>query len=209
MSIAGMLFMVSIALFFTWKKAGAGKMLAWMLFLAFFLRIAFGVFLAWGLPRFGYEEDVQQAGYVFEDAYRRDGDAWALARSDQPLLGAFSDEYEVDQYGGLLALSGFVYRYISPDEHRPILIVLLAAGAMALSVPFLISGLKRKISPRAAIWAGWIMVLYPELILLAASQMREPFIILMFSAMLWSGTHWVPRVGRKQDPQQHSCGNPG
>lgn len=197
MSIAGVLFAVIIALFFTWKKAGAGKMLAWMMFLAFFLRVAFGVFLAWGLPRFGYEEDVQQAGYVFEDAYRRDRDAWALARSDQPLLGAFSDEYEVDQYGGLLALSGFIYRYISPDEHRPILIVLLAAGAMALSVLFLISGLKRKINPRAAIWAGWIMVLYPEGILLAASQMREPFIILMFSAMLWSGTHWAKRSNLK------------
>lgn len=194
LSTSLMIIVVAGILFVAWKKAGAGKTLALMMFLAFLLRVGYGVILAWGLPQFGYEIDIQQDGYVFEDAYRRDRHAWALAQSDQPLSMAFSEEYEVDQYGGLLALSSFVYRYISPDEHRPILITILAAGAMALSIPFLIRGLNRKLSPRAATWAGWIMVLYPESILLSASQMREPFIILFFTMLFWSVSRWVERT---------------
>jgi hypothetical protein len=192
-SISLIIFVVGCVLYFAWKKAGAGKVLAWMMFLAFFLRVGYGVFLAWGLPRFGYEERPQQAGYVFEDAYRRDRNAWMLSRSGQPLTRAFSDDYEVDQYGGLLALSGFVYRYLSPDEHRPILVVFLAAGAMALSVPFLMLGLKRKVSTQAVLWAGWILTLYPEGILLGASQMREPFMILFFTLMFWAVSRWMDR----------------
>jgi hypothetical protein len=73
-----------------------------MMVTAFILRLAFGVFLAWGLPQFGYEEPTQQAGFVFFDAFRRDGSAWDLAQSGDPLSIAFSDEYSSDQHGGLL-----------------------------------------------------------------------------------------------------------
>ncbi len=188
---SGLIFTVSCVLYAAWRKAGAGKVLAWMLFLAFFIRLAYGVLLAWGLPRYGYEEPPQQAGYVFEDAYRRDRNAWMLSRSDAPLTRAFSDDYEVDQYGGLLALSGLVNRYLSPDIHRPILIVIIGAGAMALSVAFLLAGMKGKINGKTALWAGWILALYPEGILLGASQMREPFMILFFTMMFWAASRWL------------------
>jgi hypothetical protein len=191
LAISVMIFVVGCILYFAWTKAGAGQALAWMMFLAFILRVGYGVFLAWGLPQYGYDEPPQIAGYVFEDAYRRDRNAWMLSRSDQPLSQAFSADYEVDQYGGLLALSGFVYRYLSPDEHRPILVVILAAGAMALSVPFLMAGLRKKVGARAALWAGWILALYPEGILLGASQMREPFMILFFTMMFWAASRWM------------------
>ena len=188
-----MILIISGTLYFAWKKAGAGQALAWMMLLAFILRLGYAVFLAWGLPRFGYPEPPQQTGYVFEDAYRRDRNAWALAQSDKPITRAFSDDYEVDQYGGVLALSAFVYRYISPDLHRPILISILAAGAMALSVPFLLAGMKGKINGKALLWAGWILVLYPEGILLGASQMRDPFLILFFTMMFWAAACWMDR----------------
>lgn len=190
-SIALLLFLVGCGLYLAWKQAGAGKALAWMMVVAFIIRLGYGVLLGWGLPRYGYDERPQQAGYVFEDAYRRDRNAWTLSRSDQPLTRAFSDDYEEDQYGGLMALSGLVYRYISPDVHRPILVVILAAGAMALSVPFLMGGLKNRVSPQASLWAGWILVLYPDGVLLGASQMREPFLILFFTMMFWAASRWL------------------
>jgi hypothetical protein len=62
---------------------------------------------------------------------------------------------------------------------------------MGLSVPFLMAGLKHKIKPKAARWAGWILVLYPEGILLGASQMREPFMILFFTMMFWAASRWL------------------
>lgn len=187
------IFMIACVLYLAWKKAGASKALAWMIFLAFILRLAYGVFLAWGLPRFGYDERPQRAGFVFEDAYLRDRSAWRLAQSDKPLSRAFSDDFGVDQYGGLLAMSSFIYRYISPDAVRPVLSVILAAGAMALSVAFLMVSLRGKVNPNAALWAGWTLVLYPEGILLGASQMREPFMILFFTMMFWAASRWLDR----------------
>lgn len=188
-----LIFLIGIVLYFTWHAAGRGKALAWMMFLAFILRFSYGVFLAWGLPRFGYEEPPQQSGFVFADAYQREKHAWALAQSDQPLILAFSDTYEADQYGGILAMSAFIYRTISPDSFRPALISILAAGAMALCLPFLMIAVRRRFNEPTAFWAGWIMALYPEGILLGSSQMREPFLILFFTMVFWAVTQWLER----------------
>jgi hypothetical protein len=180
-------------LWFVWRKAGGSKALGWMMLTAFFLRLALGVFLSWGLPRFGYDEKPQRAGFVFEDAYRRDTDAWALAQSDQSLTQAFGDTYATDQYGGMLAMSAFVYRMISPDSYRPWLVIILAAGAMALSLPFLVTAIQDQFTRRTALWAGWIFALYPEGVLLGSSQMREPFSIFFLTLMFWAGVHWLYR----------------
>jgi hypothetical protein len=192
-----LVFITGCVLYFAWKGAGAGKALAWMMFLAFSLRLAFGVLLAWSLPRYGYDERPQLAGYVFEDAYLRDRAAWRLSQSDQPLSTAFGDEFEVDQYGGLLALSSLTYRHTSPDFHRPFLIVIIGAAAVALSIPFLMAGLKGKIHPKGVLWAGWILALYPEGILLGASQMREPFLILFFSMLFWAASRWMDQKNNR------------
>lgn len=179
-------FIVGCLLYLSWRAAGRGKTLAWMIFAAFLVRFALGVFLACGLPRFGYPEPPQQAGFVFEDAYRREVSAWELAKSDAPISEAFSDAYETDQYGGLLALSALIYRIFSPEAFRPALISIVAAGAMALSVPFLFSALGPRFSRETVLWAGWILALFPEGILLGSAQMREPFFILIFTIMIWS-----------------------
>jgi len=164
---------------------------------AFIIRLILSVFLAWGLPLFGYEEKTQLAGFVFEDAFRRDENAWALAQSDDPLLQAFSDEYETDQYGGMLALSAYIYRTLSSDAHRPVLISIAAAGAMALSLAFFLPAVRRQFNRRSAVIAGWILALYPEGVLLGASQMREPFYILFLIVIFWAAVHWLYRLKLK------------
>jgi len=188
-----LIFLVGILLYFTWRAAGGERILAWMMLAAFVFRLGFGLFLAWGLPLFGYDEAPQEAGFVFEDAYRRERDAWTLAQSDQPLTAAFSDQYETDQYGGILAMSAFIYRVLSPDAFRPFLIVILAAGAMALSIPFLMFAIQKKFDRQTILWAGWILAMYPEGILLGSSQMREPFFILFFTILTWSAVHLLDR----------------
>lgn len=191
-------FLTGLMLYFVWVAAGCQRILAWMMIAAFLIRLAYGLFLSWGLPRFGYDEPGQQAGFVFSDPYFREESAWELANSGESLSRAFSDDYSTDQYGGLLALSALIYRTLSPDAFRPVLIIILAAGAMALSVPFLFLAAQSQFGGKIAHRTGWILVFYPEGVLLGAAQMREPFLILFFSMLFWAGAKWLSRARIKQ-----------
>ena len=111
------------------------------------------------------------------DAAGRDQAAWRLAQSDQSLLNAFKDNRKVDQYGGLLFVSAWIYRYLGSDTHQPLLIVLLGAVCSALAVLFTYVFTRRLWGERAAAIAAWAMFLYPEAVLLGSSQMREAFTI--------------------------------
>ena len=116
------------ALALAWRELGAGRGLAWMLLLAFGLRVATGALLQAVLPLHGNGSEPELHGYLFYDAYARDQAAWTLAQSGQPLATAFGGKFaDDDQYGGLLALSALVYRALSPDAVRPLLTVLLGA----------------------------------------------------------------------------------
>ena len=192
-----LLFLSGVLIYAAWNAAGRDRMLAWILILAFSLRLALGVFLAWGLPQFGYDEEPQKAGFVFEDAYRRERNAWHLAKSGEPLMIAFGDAYETDQYGGILYLSAFVYRYLSPDAFRPTLIAILSAGSITLGIPFLVAGMRRKFSKQTTLGAAWFLALYPEAILLGASQLREPYFILLFAVLVWAVIHILGKTNYK------------
>jgi len=127
------LFLLSIVLLkiaHTWSKGG--KTLGTIIALAFFLRLTVGVTLLLGLPIFGHNEEDDRAGYVFTDAHNRDNQAWSLAVSEHPITDAFSKKYASDQYGGLLAFNAFIYRYLSPDAQRPLMLVLVSAFFAAL-----------------------------------------------------------------------------
>ena len=172
-----------------WREVAerdAPRSLAVMLLVALGLRLGTGIALARLLPIYGYAEQVgQQAGYIFQDARLRDNDAWALGRSDQPLTRAFVRPQESDQYGGLLFLSAAVYRYLSAGVHRPLLVVLPAAVLGSLAVLFTWGFAATVIGRRAGAVAGWVVALYPDAVLLGASQMREPFIIVGLALALY------------------------
>lgn len=151
------------------------------LVIAFALRLAIGLFAYYTLPILGHDTETQQAGYLFYDAFRRDTAAWELAQSDRPLTDAFSGKYESDQYGGLLALSALAYRVIPAGAHQPLWVVTLAALAGGWGVVFAVLAARQALGESASRRVGWVMALLPESILLGASQMREPFIILFLS----------------------------
>jgi hypothetical protein len=169
-----------------WRWAGGGKMLAWMAGLALALRIGAGVGAYLALPVNGYNEPDDRAGFIFTDAHRRDDQAWDLASSGKPLWLAFDKTYYTDQYGGLLALSALAYRGLSPDEHRPLLVLTLAALAAALGLPVFFKASERLWGARLASAAGWLYALYPESVLTGGAQMREPF-LLTFIAIVFYG----------------------
>ncbi len=173
-----------------WRKLGGNRTLAWAVFLTFLLRLSLGVFLFIALPALGYDEDPTNAGYLYLDAYRRDSDAWQLAQSGAPLGSAFQEEFTTDQYGGLLSLSARVYRVFSPDTHRPRLILILTSFASAFGLPFLWQVVRKRWGEKTANLTAWFYALYPEGLILGASQMREPMLIGLTAITAWGVGKW-------------------
>ncbi|MBL8080171.1 MAG: hypothetical protein JNM55_19535 [Anaerolineales bacterium] len=172
------------------RWAGGEKTLIWMVSLAFALRFVGGVATYLALPVNGFEDADDKAGYVYTDAHRRDVQAWDLAKSEHPIVDAFNKNYAYDQYGGLLAFSAFVYRYISPDAHRPLMLVLLSAFVATLGLPFAWKAVTQEWGGEVAVAFGWIYVLYPESVLLGGSSMRESYLLLFSAFALWGFVSW-------------------
>lgn len=163
---------------------------AWLglaLALAFLLRLGAGVLWATLLPKYGFEGEGENAGYVMADAYERDQTAWELASSDKPLLRAFQGGFrKADQYGGLLFTSALVYRYLGSDVHQPLLMVVFSACVSALGI-LMTWGLARRAwgDKTIAAAAALGLCVYPEAVLLGSSQMREAFTLTFTSAAFY------------------------
>lgn len=190
LSFSGLLLAGGLTLLAAWRWAGSVRTLAWLIALAFVVRLLSGVALHLLLPVFGYADVDDRAGYVFTDAHRRDLQAWELASSDRWITAAFSKEFYTDQYGGLLALSALVYRYLSPDAHRPLLLVLLSALIAALGVPFLWQGATLLWGERLGALSAAIFAFYPESVLLGSSAMREPYLLTASALLFWGFATW-------------------
>ena len=191
-----LLFLGLLSLVSSVRWASGGKTLAWIVGLAFILRLGGGVATYMLLPLYGYSDADDQAGYVFTDAHRRDDQAWELASSERPILEAFSSKYSSDQYGGLLALSALVYRYLSPDAQRPLMLILLSALVAALGVPFLWRAVKQAFGEKVAWASTWIFALYPDSVLLGGSAMREPYLLTCSAFALWGFVDLFHRTKR-------------
>jgi hypothetical protein len=166
------------------------KTLAWMVALAFALRLAGGVAVYLVLPINGFDDEDDRAGFVYKDAHRRDDQAWELAASERSIIGGFNQSYAYDQYGGLLTMSAFMYRSLSPDAHRPLMLVLVSAFMAALGLPFLWKAAGQQWGDKVVIAVGWVYALYPESILLGGSAMREPYLMAFSAFSLWGFVSW-------------------
>jgi hypothetical protein len=191
LAFSGVLLVGLLILTMAWRWAGGERLLFIIVALALLLRLVSAVALYVFLPISGYaDSEPQQAGYVFLDAFRRDSQAWGLAQSGAPVWMAFDQKFYTDQYGGLLAFSAWVYRGLSPDAHRPLLIVLIGALVSALGVVFLWKSAEQAWDRSVMLPAIWIFALYPESILQGSSQMREPFIMTFTAIALWGFLAW-------------------
>lgn len=189
---------------FVWQMVRADRAAGAAAITAFVLRAGLGIVFMLILPAAGYQDNpASQAGYLYKDAYVRDQQAWSLAASGNPLLGAFSGTYSGDQYGGFLALSAMVYRYLGFGSHRPWLMLILSAALSGAGVLWLWKAAREwlegengsessngKRSPEyfIPVAAAWIFALYPEGVFLGAAHMREPFVMACTALALYSLT---------------------
>ena len=181
-----LLAIAAASIYAVWSVIKAGRAVTTAALVSFFLRLGIGIALVFLLPVFGYHDNAEhQAGYMFTDAYIRDNQAWNLASSGGSLTSAFSGQFSGDQYGGLLALSALIYRLLSPDAHRPILILILNASISAIGVLCLWKAFSGWFNEKTALLAAWIFAIYPESILLASSQMREAIVIPMIAVAFY------------------------
>lgn len=158
---------------------------------AILLRLIIGVGLSMALPHYGYAEPQQQAGYIFRDAFVRDRQAWEFVEKSAPVNQLFNrEEMYSDQYGGMLAVSAGIYKTFSADQHRPWLIILLAAFASGIAVLFLGRIAEGMLGQSAARWATSIYAFYPEAVLLGGSQMRDPILMLLITATWFFVNRW-------------------
>lgn len=189
-SFLGVLLLATGMLWVGWRVVGGENSPKWLLGLllaAALLRLALGVFWSLALPSWGYDTEVQRAGYVMEDAFNRDSAAWQLSQSETSLWAAFRGYSASDQYGGLLFLSAAVYRYLGSAVHQPLLMIVVTSAFSALAVIFTWAFVQRAWGSQAAKIAAWLMALYPEAALLGSSQMREAFTVTL-TAMALYGT---------------------
>ncbi len=198
-SFSFLFFLAFALLLLAFRWAGSPRALGWIILLAFFLRLGVGMILQFGLPIYGHADEDDRAGYVFTDAHRRDNQAWTLAKSDLPVIGAFSEKYGSDQYGGLLAFNTFVYRYFSPDAHRPLMLVLLSAFFAALGIPFFWKAVTQVFGEQAGWAATWIFALFPDSVLLGASAMREPYLLTFTAFAFWGFVKRFHREGTEDN----------
>jgi len=189
----------ALALWLAWSWLTRDTGPRWLITCVLFglaLRAGIAVALARGLPIYGYDEKVQRAGYVFFDAYKRDNDAWAVSRTDRSLWLELTEPRSTDQYGGMLFLSAAVYRTLTPDVHRPLLITLFTAIASTLGILFSWAFAEKTFGEKAGGFTAWVVAVYPEGVLLASSQMREPFVMASIAAALYG--YALVREGRRR-----------
>ena len=178
----------------TWRILSPDRPAASAAITAFVVRLVSGVALTLLLPVIGYANNIEhRAGYVFTDAYNRDNQAWELATSDDPLSAAFSGDYDSDQYGGMLGLSALLYRFISPDAHRAMLLLTLNASAAAWGVLLVWKASRSWFGDKMAAFAAWAFAIYPENVLLTSSQMREALIIPAVALTMYAYTQFRAR----------------
>ena len=169
------------------RNEQAPKWLGYLLITAAVLRLALGALWFLALPIWGYtDNEVQQAGYVMEDAYNREAAAWRLAHTDKPLIKAFQGFTTFDIFGGLLFLDAFIYRYIAVDVHQPLLTIIPAAFASALMVVFTWAFARRAWGDKVATLSAVLAAFYPEAMLLGSTQMREAYTMTLVVVSLYT-----------------------
>jgi len=180
------LFLLLINVFF-WS--GSSKFFGWVVGLAIIFRLGLGLVTTYNLIDWGYDEEPYTSGYLFQDSYVRDNQSWELAKSDEPIWAAFSNDFFSDQYGGLLAISSIVYRVFTPQAHVQMNIIFLVTIINIIGIIFLAEGLKEKDGKTNFSLQSKIIILifafYPDAILFSASQMREPLLLGFSGILFW------------------------
>ena len=186
-SFAGLLLLLAGVCWLAWRVLQAEKAprwLAWLVLGAIAFRLVLSIVWLLGVPAWGYDTDVQAAGYVMQDAFNRDSAAWQFAQSGEPLWKAFAGYSSTDQYGGLLFLSAAIYKYLALLGSS-----LMREAYTVCLLPIVLLGVQQVVNgPRRS---GWQLLL---LSFASAAFLSWPFVssLLFFAVITWLAlTHWA------------------
>lgn len=185
-----LVFFSCLGIFAAWHVADKNKLVAWVMVITFLLRLLLGVGFSSWLPQYGYDTPQQNGGYLFRDAYERDQESWGYTYNDESLLHVYKVGFDTDQYGGLLLIGAVVYRALSADFHRSVLLIIISAFLSALAVPFLWKAVKKSWAEKIAVLTVLIYAFYPDSILFTSSQMREPYVLAFSAIAFWAVQTW-------------------
>ncbi len=183
-SLFSLILVVLIAVSIWFLKPG--KIIVVITTAAFLIRLAVGIGLYLALPDYGFDTDVQNAGYSYSDAFIRDQGSYSIAFLEKVENADISEINIADQYGGLSMISVVVYRVFSADVHRPLLMILFSAFAFGLAVLFSWKAIRLEWGVKVALIAVIVLAAYPEGVILGSSQMREPVLIALGAISFWA-----------------------
>jgi hypothetical protein len=188
-----LVFISCLALYAAWQIADSNKLVGWIMVVTFLLRLLLGIGLSAWLPEYGYDTPQQNGGYLFRDAYERDQESWGYTYNDESLLHVYQVGFDTDQYGGLLMIGAMIYRVLSSDFHRSVLLIILSAALAALAIPFLWKAVGKSFADKIATMTILIYAFYPDSILFTSSQMREPYLLAFSAIAFWAVQTWRER----------------
>lgn len=179
---------VMVLLAVVYRRFGGGKLLFVLMFLTFALRLGGGLAVQNLLPLYGHpDERREELGFLFDDAYRRDEEAWTAAvKEDLSFMDTLTREYHNDQYGAMAVMGVWIYKYLSPDARRFSFLFILGVFFTTFGLPFLKSALDDRFGSRAGMIAALIYTLYPDAIFYSSAAMREPFLIGIVAVGFWA-----------------------
>jgi hypothetical protein len=147
---------------------------------AFGSRLAFLILAPIAMLLWGYESNRNLKGLVELDAVNAVDTAWHAAQSGGPILESWG-RAPGDNTGGITVLGVTVFRLLSPDLERTLLLGLIAAAVTSLTVITVFRLGAGLFSPAAAKAAAVIAAVFPEAVMIGSSHQQMGYMALILS----------------------------
>ncbi len=131
----------------------------------------------------GYESNRNLKGLVELDAINAVDTAWHAANSSGSVLEAWG-RAPGDNTGGITVMGVALFRLLSPDLERTLLLGLVAAAFTSLTVIVVYRLASGLFSPGVAKTAALIAAIFPEAVMIGSSHQQMGYITLIFSTAL-------------------------
>ncbi len=167
-------------------------------------RLAFLILAPIGLLLWGYSSNRNLKGLVQRDAVNAVDTAWIAAQPGHSLIDAFH-RAPGDNTGGITTAGVAIFRLLSPDVERTLLLGLFASVLTSLTVIAVYRLGRGLFSPGVAKAAALIVAVYPEAVMIGSSHQQLAYMTLIFSMALLA----LAGVIRKTEPVAGDPGLPG
>lgn len=171
-----------------WLAPGEGG--AWVrkwVWIALAVRLVSVALWPIALREWGYRSPEELGGFIATDAYNATDTAWTLSQQDVSAISTLRPGHG-DNTGGITFLGVIVFRLFSPDHERPMLLGLLASTFSSLTVLFVFLLGESLFSKTVARVAAVLAALFPEAVLIGASDLQQGYLAMLLAVMLWGLT---------------------